>query len=274
VLTPQGKQKLNEARQTAEIQENNGDRYTLEELRDLTKLSIKTIAKVLGGQIPVDRLTLEFFFAAFGLVLERADYHQTSTDQAQSADSNLLPFPYLSLNINPRHGCSPVVISGRQPSCFASVYANHTVTLWEIETGRCLHTWDGFDDPVQEAVFSPTQPQLAIAAGREVVLWDTVGYQQICTFTEHHACIRRIQFSPDGLTLASGCRDGRIYLWDVVSQTCNRILQASAPIVSVCFSPAKPQLLSVDSNDIINHWDLSTGTCLRTFYPGMHSSSP
>jgi WD40 repeat protein len=76
VLTPAGLNKLNVARQNAEQQDNNGDRYTLEDLSDRTQLSIKTITKVLHAEIPVDKQTLDTCFRAFNLTLERSDYHQ------------------------------------------------------------------------------------------------------------------------------------------------------------------------------------------------------
>jgi len=74
VLTPAGLQRLNAARRRAEIQENDGDRFTLEELCDRTQLSLKTITKVLDTKTTVDRQTIDAFFCAFGLILETADY--------------------------------------------------------------------------------------------------------------------------------------------------------------------------------------------------------
>ncbi len=70
ILSPQGQQKLSLARRQAEIHENFGDRYTLEELTELTRLSLSTVTKVLEAKIGVDKQTLDAFFAAFGLHLE------------------------------------------------------------------------------------------------------------------------------------------------------------------------------------------------------------
>ncbi|WP_206069873.1 NB-ARC domain-containing protein [Nodosilinea sp. P-1105] len=74
VLTPQGQEKLNAARRQMELQDNEGQRFTLEELCDRTQLSLKTITKVLDAKTTVDRQTLEAFFCAFGLTLDRRDY--------------------------------------------------------------------------------------------------------------------------------------------------------------------------------------------------------
>ncbi|HEY9596884.1 MAG TPA: hypothetical protein V6D33_04380 [Cyanophyceae cyanobacterium] len=47
ILTPQGYKKLQDARRQSEIQENFGERYTLEELSERTRLSLNTVTKVL-----------------------------------------------------------------------------------------------------------------------------------------------------------------------------------------------------------------------------------
>jgi WD40 repeat protein len=76
ILSSQGQQKLSLARRQSEIQENFGDRYTIEELSERTRLSLSTVTKVLEARIGVDKQTIDAFFAAFGLQLERGDYTQ------------------------------------------------------------------------------------------------------------------------------------------------------------------------------------------------------
>lgn len=75
-LTSQGQQKLDAARRKVERTTNNGHRFTLEELCDRAYLSIKTITKILDGQTSVDRQSLDYFFSAFGLTLEKSDYYR------------------------------------------------------------------------------------------------------------------------------------------------------------------------------------------------------
>lgn len=83
VLTPAGQDRLKAARRQVEIQNNGGQRFTLEELCDRTQLSLKTITKVLDAKGTVDRQTLEAFFHAFDLTLERSDY-AFPTDSAET----------------------------------------------------------------------------------------------------------------------------------------------------------------------------------------------
>jgi WD40 repeat protein len=83
ILTTQGHQKLQAARQRLEMVENTGDRFTLQDICDRTGLSLKTITKVLDARSPVDKPTLEAFFQAFQLLLERQDYRYPGMEPEQ-----------------------------------------------------------------------------------------------------------------------------------------------------------------------------------------------
>ncbi len=64
----------------AEFDENAGDSFSLEELSDRTRLALHTISRILARLEPVDKTSLQFAFAAFGLELSQSDYTRpTST---------------------------------------------------------------------------------------------------------------------------------------------------------------------------------------------------
>lgn len=74
ILTAQGWSRLQTAKRQSEIQENAGNLYTLEELRDRTSLSINTLTRIQRREIAVDRHSIESFFSAFKLTLNPTDY--------------------------------------------------------------------------------------------------------------------------------------------------------------------------------------------------------
>ncbi|GAA6622415.1 NB-ARC domain-containing protein [Scytonema sp. NUACC26] len=74
ILTHQGLNKLLETRQLWELEENDGNRFTLEELSERTGLVPLTITKVFNREAGVDKQTLLRFFQAFNLELENSDY--------------------------------------------------------------------------------------------------------------------------------------------------------------------------------------------------------
>jgi hypothetical protein len=83
ILTPQGLKKLQDARHETEIWENDGERHTLEALGERTGLGCGTVAKVLAREKGVDKQTLERFFRAFNLELDKSDYSRPTPDLTQ-----------------------------------------------------------------------------------------------------------------------------------------------------------------------------------------------
>lgn len=76
ILTPQGLQKLLQARAETERQFNAGKRFTLDYLSDRTGISVDSLTRVFKAETGVDRETLRHCFAAFDLVLSEDDYFQ------------------------------------------------------------------------------------------------------------------------------------------------------------------------------------------------------
>ncbi|MFS0518386.1 NB-ARC domain-containing protein [Nostoc sp. UIC 10607] len=84
ILTLEGLQKLQCAKLTAEFNENYGNRYTLEDLSERIGINTATISKVLSREDGVDKRTIELFFQAFNLKLDKDCY--TNSDQCHHQD--------------------------------------------------------------------------------------------------------------------------------------------------------------------------------------------
>lgn len=99
VLTSHGLQKLQDAKVLAEIEENAGNRYTLEALSERTGLAVDTLMKVFACEAGVDRQTLKLCFKAFDLTLEPIDYHhpepEHQDDELEAEFVELLTEPEL-----------------------------------------------------------------------------------------------------------------------------------------------------------------------------------
>ncbi len=74
ILSPQGWQKFQAAKQQVEANETWGKHFTQEELSDRTGLSLNTLTRLLKREQGVDRQSLEYLFRAFGLELTKADF--------------------------------------------------------------------------------------------------------------------------------------------------------------------------------------------------------
>ncbi len=80
ILTSQGWQKLQDAKQKSELEENFGCRYTLEELGERAGLDPGTVAKVIEREATIDKRTVDFLFRAFSLELNQSDYTKPKPD--------------------------------------------------------------------------------------------------------------------------------------------------------------------------------------------------
>ncbi|MEX0270165.1 NB-ARC domain-containing protein [Leptolyngbyaceae cyanobacterium UHCC 1019] len=83
ILSPQGWQKFQAAKQQAESDETWGKHFTQEDLSDRTGLSLNTLSRLFKREQGVDRQSLEYLFRAFGLELTQADL--TSSVSANEA---------------------------------------------------------------------------------------------------------------------------------------------------------------------------------------------
>ncbi|MGK7876933.1 MAG: NB-ARC domain-containing protein [Xenococcaceae cyanobacterium] len=84
-LSAEGWQRLEVAQKQSEIEANGGQPYTLEDLNDLTGLSLNTLTKVRRRKTPVDKRSLEDYFSAFNLTLTPSDYiRPTSATEVRS----------------------------------------------------------------------------------------------------------------------------------------------------------------------------------------------
>lgn len=89
-LTLQGWQRLRDAQRQAELTDNGGNPFTLEELSERTKLSFNTLSRIQRRQIAVDRHSLESYFRAFHLTLDPSDYTKLNPSSLESRQNTTL----------------------------------------------------------------------------------------------------------------------------------------------------------------------------------------
>jgi hypothetical protein len=80
ILTNVGRDKLTNARSRWEQQQNNGTRYTIEQLSEITELAPNTLNKILIHNTYVDKSTLARCFKSFGAIFTADDYEYRSIE--------------------------------------------------------------------------------------------------------------------------------------------------------------------------------------------------
>ncbi|MFI9329417.1 WD40 repeat domain-containing serine/threonine protein kinase [Kitasatospora sp. NPDC052868] len=82
-----------------------------------------------------------------------------------------------------------------------------------------------------------------------------------------------LAFGPDGRTVAGGCHDGAIRVWDLTTRTTTTVLSGSiGSVASVAFSPDGRSLVSCASESAVRLWDLASGAGTGTLL-GQHESA-
>ena len=145
------------------------------------------------------------------------------------------------------------------------------VVLWDVESGDCLHILIGHTDTVYRLLYSPRGHQIASSSSsalggsdNTVKLW-SFDVEVCCRVLTHNEDVRTVAYSPQGDTIAIGCSDGTVRLWDTATGDCRYIFIGDISyIYCVAYSPNGHQVASGDLNKNIRLWSTESGECLRT----------
>ena len=147
------------------------------------------------------------------------------------------------------------------------------VKVWDVATGRILHSFKGGTTVIVPVDISPTAQVLAHGSQDPgnpeptvVTVRDLQSGRIIWTLKGHTGTIKSIRFSPDGRLLASGGSDQKIRVWDVM--TGRQIFSVEGQSYNaqpIAFTPDGAMLVSIQDGSKVKFWDVKTGRDLITF---------
>jgi WD40 repeat protein len=163
-----------------------------------------------------------------------------------------------------RHGWTVAgLVFSPDDKLLASAGWDQTVRLWDVETGKLLHTWRGYTNWAMAVAFSPDGKVLAgSGADGKVYLWDPATGRELAHFQEDQAngLPRAVRFTPDGKGLATAEAGGNVHLRRVPDGASrSRFQVASQPPFGPTFS-ADAGLVAICVRDhLLTVWDTAAG---------------
>jgi WD40 repeat protein len=145
------------------------------------------------------------------------------------------------------------------------------VVLWDLLDRRQVGDLSGARGPFAMD-FTPDGQTLALAsrARRGLIVWDTGDRRERIVLGDRLETVRSLAISPDGRTVATGCRDarvpdGKIRLWNLQTGRVETILEGhQREVQALAFQPNGDLLASGSRDGVVRLWSLPTGDEVRT----------
>lgn len=152
--------------------------------------------------------------------------------------------------------CSP---SG---TLIASGSWDHTIRIWEEESGHVLNILEGHKDVVSSVGFSPDGRRIASASRNgTIIIWDVKTAECLRTFSISKDPKSRVVFSPTG-QIAAKSEPGTLKIWDPHTGECLNSITSFDGRSPVAFISSQ-HLAVYSSERQIESWDVVKGTCLQ-----------
>ncbi len=141
----------------------------------------------------------------------------------------------------------------------AAFYDSGDVEVWNLHEERLTMTTT-IEDTINAADFSPSQPEIAVAHGVVVEVWNLPANRIKTTLRGHGLDIKNVRYSADGSRIATASVDDTARLWDSGTgrQLCT-FLGHTGTVLTVDFSSDGARLATSSFDGTIRVWD--TAAC-------------
>jgi WD40 repeat protein len=131
--------------------------------------------------------------------------------------------------------------------------------IWELDSGRLLHTLSGHDKAVRAAGFSPDDRSVAsVSTDGTLRLWSVANGKELLAL-RHDAGVHSAAFSPDGRSVLSGGADRRIRLWSASDGKLLSDMQVRTSATNNVIVSRDERRLLLGNGSAVEQWDLASG---------------
>ena len=147
-----------------------------------------------------------------------------------------------------------------------SASGDHSLKLWDLESGRELRTFQGHTDVIWWVTVTPDgELVLSASQDRTVRIWGLESGRLIRTLEGHRDTVWAVAVTSNARTAVSVSQDGTLARWSVDSgQIVGSIADHSDQFLGLAVSPDGKMALTASKNGIPKLWDLDKGTLSST----------
>ena len=140
--------------------------------------------------------------------------------------------------------------------------------VWDLETGRALHTLEGHSDGVYGVAVTPDGKRAVSASGDQTLkVWDLETGGALRTLEGHSDSVCGVAVTPDGKRAVSASGDKTLKVWDLEDRAppCARWKATPIRVYGVAVTPDGKRAVSASRDNTLKVWDLQTGRLIATF---------
>lgn len=146
-----------------------------------------------------------------------------------------------------------------------SASEDHSLRVWDIETGEELYILEGHEAPVWAvAMFPDGKRAVSGAKDHSIIIWDLESRKAFQQLEGHTGAIHAVSVCPEGSRVISASDDHTLILWDVETGRILRTLEGhDGTVNAVAVSRDGHRAISASSDLTLRLWDLETGETLH-----------
>jgi WD40 repeat protein len=180
-------------------------------------------------------------------------------NEAIASQHHASPHPFMRFDAPMAADFSP---DGRIIAVWSTT--ENIAVLWDLASGKRLHTLEVKEGPLSALVFSPDGKTIALGKADGIGFWDVA--TGVLRRTFKGAAGSGIVFSPDEKLLASWNADYTIRVWNLASGWELHPSEGHSQAISaIIFSPDSKTIASASADHTIMLWDAVSGQRLQTF---------
>lgn len=140
----------------------------------------------------------------------------------------------------------------------ASASKDRTVRLWNVDTGKVLHTLESHNAQVNLVALSPDGTMVASCSrDKTVKWWDVTSGKLLGTFEGHTEKVMAVVFAADGKSLFSAGSDKTLRRVDLIT-TKEKVLETFPVSVRFLARHGSTLAVSIWSDSLVRLWDTDT----------------